>query len=126
MKWLCQMNIENVKNHLPSQVSGGEAQRAAIARAMINNPKLLFGDEPTGALNKTNSEDVLNLLTEFNKNGQSILMVTHDIKAAIRGNRILYLEDGKILDELHLISYQEDYVKKRETKVNDWLTALQW
>lgn len=48
MKWLCQMNIENVKNHLPSQVSGGEAQRAAIARAMINNPKLLFGDEPTG------------------------------------------------------------------------------
>ena len=53
-------------------------------------------------------------------------MVTHDIKAAIRGNRILYLEDGKILDELHLISYQEDYVKKRETKVNDWLTALQW
>lgn len=126
MKWLCQMNIENVKNHLPSQVSGGEAQRAAIARAMINNPKLLFEDEPTGALNKTNSEDVLNLLTEFNKNGQSILMVTHDIKAAIRGNRILYLEDGKILDELHLISYQEDYVKKRETKVNDWLTALQW
>ncbi len=69
---------------------------------------------------------MLNLLTEFNKNGQSILMVTHDIKAAIRGNRILYLEDGKILDELHLISYQEDYVKKRETKVNDWLTALQW
>ena len=126
MKWLCQMNIESVKNHLPSQVSGGEAQRAAIARAMINNPKLLFGDEPTGALNKTNSEDVLNLLTEFNKNGQSILLVTHDIKAAIRGNRILYLEDGKILDELHLISYQEDYVKTRETKVNDWLTALQW
>ena len=78
------------------------------------------------ALNKTNSEDVLNLLTEFNKNGQSILLVTHDIKAAIRGNRILYLEDGKILDELHLISYQEDYVKTRETKVNDWLTALQW
>lgn len=69
---------------------------------------------------------MLNLLTEFNKNGQSILLVTHDIKAAIRGNRILYLEDGKILDELHLISYQEDYVKTRETKVNDWLTALQW
>ncbi len=126
MKWLQQMNIDGVKNHLPSQVSGGEAQRAAIARAMINNPQLIFGDEPTGALNKSSSEEVLNLLTGFNKNGQSILMVTHDIKAAIRGNRILYLEDGKILDELDLAAYQEDNAKTREAKVNDWLTALQW
>lgn len=126
IKWLRQMNIDGVKNHLPSQVSGGEAQRAAIARAMINNPKLIFGDEPTGALNKSNSEDVLNLLTALNKNGQSILMVTHDIKAAIRGNRILYLEDGTILDELNLIAYQKDDAKTREAKVNDWLTALQW
>ncbi len=126
MKWMQQMNIDGVKNHLPSQVSGGEAQRAAIARAMINNPQLIFGDEPTGALNKSSSEEVLNLLTGFNKNGQSILMVTHDIKAAIRGNRILYLEDGKILDELDLAAYQEDNAKTREAKVNDWLTALQW
>lgn len=126
MKWLQQMNIDGVKNHLPSQVSGGEAQRAAIARAMINNPQLIFGDKPTGALNKSSSEEVLNLLTGFNKNGQSILMVTHDIKAAIRGNRILYLEDGKILDELDLVAYQEDNAKTREAKVNDWLTALQW
>lgn len=126
MKWLQQMNIDGVKNHLPSQVSGGEAQRAAIARAMINNPQLIFGDEPIGALNKSSSEEVLNLLTGFNKNGQSILMVTHDIKAAIRGNRILYLEDGKILDELDLAAYQEDNAKTREAKVNDWLTALQW
>lgn len=126
MKWLQQMNIDGVKNHLPSQVSGGEAQRAAIARAMINNPQLIFGDELTGALNKSSSEEVLNLLTGFNKNGQSILMVTHDIKAAIRGNRILYLEDGKILDELDLAAYQEDNAKTREAKVNDWLTALQW
>lgn len=126
IKWLRQMNIDSVKNHLPSQVSGGEAQRAAIARAMINNPKLIFGDEPTGALNKSNSEDVLNLLTALNENGQSILMVTHDIKAAIRGNRILYLEDGTILDELNLIAYQKDDAKTREAKVNDWLTTLQW
>ena len=81
---------EKAMNRLPSQVSGGEAQRAAIARAVINRPGILFADEPTGALNKRNSTQVLELLTELNRGGQSILMVTHDLKAALRGNRIMY------------------------------------
>ena len=102
-----QMNVGSAKDRLPALVSGGEAQRAAIARAMINDPGLLFADEPTGALNKSNSEDVLDLLSRLNQSGQSILMVTHDVRAALRGNRILYLEDGKVLDELNLPVYDE-------------------
>lgn len=123
---LSQMNITDAQNRLPSQVSGGEAQRAAIARAMIAMPGLIFADEPTGALNKLNSEEVLNLLSELNASGQSILMVTHDVRAAIRGTRILYLEDGKILDELALSDYSTDATGEREMKLTEWLSSLQW
>lgn len=121
-----QMNVGDARNRLPAQVSGGEAQRAAIARAMINDPGLLFADEPTGALNKSNSEEVLNLLSQLNQSGQSILMVTHDVRAALRGNRILYLEDGKILDELNLPDYEVGQAREREIQLGSWLSALQW
>ncbi len=125
-KLLEQMNISHIKTHLPSQVSGGEQQRCAIARAVINSPKLLFADEPTGALNRRNSTDVLDLLTELNRSGQSILMVTHDLRAALRASRILYLEDGKIIGELPLPPYDPDEEKSRETQVNAWLSSMQW
>lgn len=121
-----QMNVGGAKDRLPAQVSGGEAQRAAIARAMINDPGLLFADEPTGALNKSNSEEVLNLLSRLNQSGQSILMVTHDVRAALRGNRILYLEDGKILDELNLPDYEAGQAREREIQLGSWLSALRW
>ena len=120
------MHVETAKDRLPSEVSGGEAQRAAIARAMINNPGLLFADGPTGALNRRNSEEVMNLLTNLNENGQSILMVTHDIRAAIRGTRILYLEDGKILDEVTFPVFREADARKREKGLSEWLNALSW
>lgn len=120
------MNVDHVKNHLPSEVSGGEAQRGAIIRSIINDPQLIFADEPTGALNKANSEDVLNLLTRINQNGQSILMVTHDIRAAIRGNRILYLEDGNIINEITLEAYSSKKAKEREKMIQDWLSAMEW
>ena len=123
---LRQMDVEEAKNRLPSQVSGGEAQRAAIARAMIGNPGLLFADEPTGALNQANTREVLGLLTDLNRKGQSILMVTHDLRAAARGNRILYLEDGKICDELALEPYNEMEEKRRERDVSQWLSGLRW
>ncbi len=123
---LKQMHVEKAKDRFPFEVSGGEAQRAAIARAIINQPGLLFADEPTGALNKRNTDDVLNVLTGLAADGQSILMVTHDIRAAIRGNRILYLEDGRILDEMQLPVYREDDAKDREKKLSDWLSALSW
>lgn len=125
-KLLEQMGISHIKENLPSQVSGGEQQRCAIARAVINDPKLLFADEPTGALNRKNTTDVLNLLTQLNQSGQSILMVTHDMKAALRASRLLYIEDGKIIGELTLPPYQADEEKSRETQVNAWLTSMEW
>lgn len=123
---LTQMGVEKAENRLPSQVSGGEAQRAAIARAMIGEPGLLFADEPTGALNRSHTGEVLDLLTALNQSGQSVLMVTHDLRAAVRGNRILYLEDGKILDELELPAYQAAQDRQREGRISQWLSKLQW
>ena len=121
-----QMGISHIKTHLPSQVSGGEQQRCAIARAVINNPKLLFADEPTGALNRKNTKEVLNLLTKLNQSGQSILMVTHDMKAALRASRLLYIADGNIIGELSLPPYNPDDEKSREAQVNAWLNSMEW
>ena len=123
---LDQMGIRKVETHLPSQVSGGEQQRCAIARAVINTPTLLFADEPTGALNRKNTTEVLNLLTELNHSGQSILMVTHDMRAALRATRLLYLVDGKIMGDLELAPYLPQEEKSRETQVNAWLSSMEW
>lgn len=120
------MGISDVNSHLPSQVSGGEQQRCAVARAIINNPKLLFADEPTGALNRRNTTEVLNLLTDLNRDGQSILMVTHDIRAALRASRLLYLSDGNIIGELELAPYDKAEEKSRDTQVNAWLGSMDW
>lgn len=120
------MNIESAADRLPAQVSGGEAQRGAIARAVINSPGILFADEPTGALNRRNTQDVLDLLTELNVEGQSILMVTHDVRAAIRANRIIYIEDGRIIGELKLSQYIEEDRKRRESQIDAWLGSMQW
>lgn len=121
-----QMSVSHIKDHLPTQVSGGEQQRCAVARAVINSPRVLFADEPTGALNRKNTTDVLNLLTQLNQEGQSVLMVTHDLRAALRANRILYIGDGKILGELPLPPYRAEEERSRETQVSAWLTSLAW
>lgn len=126
LQLLRQMHVENAKDRLPSQVSGGEAQRAAIARAMINEPGMIFADEPTGALNKKNTEEVLNLLTELNSNGQNILMVTHDLRAAIRGTRLLYLEDGKVIGEMPMPPYCKEESRSREIQIESWLSSMKW
>ena len=123
---LQQMGLTQIASHLPSQCSGGEQQRCAAARAVIHEPRLLFADEPTGALNKKNSTEVLDLLTELNRSGQSILMVTHDPRAARRANRIIYLSDGKIVSELPLPPYDAGQEKQREEQVTAWLTSLEW
>lgn len=119
------MNLEKARDRLPAQVSGGEAQRAAVAKASINKPAILFADEPTGALNKANSEEVLNLFSSLHTEGQSVLLVTHDKEAALRGNRILYLEDGIIIGELELSVYAGKD-EARETKLSAWLEGLGW
>ena len=122
---ISRMKLEGSKDRLPSQVSGGEAQRAAVARAVINKPTILFADEPTGALNKANSMEVLNLLSSLHAEGQSVLLVTHDKEAAIRGNRILYLEDGTITGQLELPIYAGKD-RSREEKLSAWLEGLGW
>ena len=96
---------EETQKKFPAQISGGEAQRVGIVRALINSPEILFADEPTGALNSQTGLDVLNTLTRFNEQGQSVVMVTHDMRSARRGNRILYLKDGVILGECDLGRY---------------------
>ncbi|MDO4554579.1 MAG: ABC transporter ATP-binding protein [Lachnospiraceae bacterium] len=124
---LTQMGVEEVMDHMPHQVSGGEGQRAAIARAIIGSPGVLFADEPTGALNKKSSEEILNIFTALHQKGQSILMVTHDLRAALRGNRILYLEDGQILSERRFPPYDAKQDQKaREAQLNERLSSLSW
>jgi putative ABC transport system ATP-binding protein len=118
--------IKELKKRLPSQVSGGQQQRAAIARALINEPALLFADEPTGALNSKTGREILNILTDINRNGQSVLMVTHDIKAAVRADRIIYLHDGQITGEMNLDKYMPDCEYDREKQVLSWLTSKGW
>ena len=106
-------------------VSGGECQRAGIVRAAINNPSVIFADEPTGALNSLNGTKVLDVLTGFNNTGQSIIMVTHDKKSALRGNRIIYLKDGKISGELALEKYSEND-NGRIAKLDKFLKEMGW
>ena len=112
-------------NKFPTQLSGGEAQRVGIARALINNPKLVFADEPTGALNSKTGKDVLDTLTEFNESGQSIVMVTHDIKSARRGNRVIYLKDGEVAGICDLGKYIPND-QERHQKLADFLTKMGW
>jgi len=109
----------------PTQLSGGEAQRVAIVRALINAPEIVFADEPTGALNSTNAINVLDVMTEVNTSGQSIIMVTHDIKTARRANRILYLKDGVIIDELNLGAYVKDDPDRHKI-LREFLESMGW
>ncbi len=116
---------DELKNKFPSQLSGGEAQRVGIARALINNPAVVFADEPTGALNSKTGIDVLNTLTDFNESGQSIVMVTHDINSALRGNRIIYIKDGEIYGELKLDKFSNDDVNRKD-KLQAFLKEMGW
>lgn len=119
-------SIKELKHRLPSQVSGGQQQRAGVARALINEPQVLFADEPTGALNSSTGCEILNVLSGLNQNGQSILMVTHDVKAAVRANRIVYLHDGKITGEMEMDSYCPETACEREKQVLAWLAQKGW
>lgn len=109
----------------PSQISGGQMGRAGIVRALINHPEVVFADEPTGALDSTSGKAVLDILTKFNQSGQTIIMVTHDLKSALRGNRILYLKDGRISGECILGNYTGD-LDERKDKLLYFLEEMGW
>lgn len=116
---------EIIWSKFPTQLSGGEAQRVAIVRALINQPKVVFADEPTGSLNSAAGTAVLDVLTEVNNKGQSVIMVTHDLKSARRGNRILYMRDGVIPGVCELGKYISGD-KGRHEKLQAFLTEMGW
>lgn len=108
-----------------SQISGGEAQRAGIVRAIINNPNVLFADEPTGALNSANGTAVLDVFSSLHDKGQSIVMVTHDKKSALRGSRIVYIKDGSIFGECDLGKYDPNNTERTE-RFEKFITEMGW
>lgn len=110
----------------PNQLSGGEAQRVGIVRAVINEPEILFADEPTGSLNSASGTDVLDIFTELNGKGQSIVMVTHDLKTALRGSRVIFLRDGGIEGEHCMPPYGTDDLKKRRENLQSFLDEMGW
>jgi len=116
---------EDLAGKFPAQVSGGEAQRAAMVRALINDPEVVFADEPTGALNSAGVKAVLDVLTDINSTGQSVVMVTHDIRSARRANRILYIQDGGIMGECDLGKYVSGD-KTRHEKIRRFLEDMGW
>ena len=117
---------EEMWNKYPNQLSGGEAQRVGIVRAIINEPKILFADEPTGALNSAASKEVLDVFTDIHKKGQAIVMVTHDLKTALRGTRVLFLRDGKVEGDYRMPKFGEDDHKERRDKLSQFLETMGW
>jgi len=118
------LDILPLANRMPSQVSGGELQRCAIARALINNPLVVLADEPTGSLNSEASFKVLDCLSRIHKKGQSIVMVTHNIKSAGYGERIIFIRDGAIVDE-RIKNNKVDADSEEEALIH-WLKARRW
>lgn len=117
---------ESYYDKFPNQLSGGEAQRVAIVRGVINSPKILFADEPTGALNSQNTLEVLDLFSNLNSEGQTIVMVTHDIKSALRGTVIHYISDGVIKGTLKLGNFSDKDLDKRQKKLQAFLNEMGW
>ena len=119
------LGIIEIADNDMNEVSGGQLQRACICRSMMNQPKLLFADEPTGALNRTSSNEVMNELVKLNSEGTTIVMVTHDAKVAARSGRVLYIVDGNIKGEYNNLKNISDE-KERERGLNNWLMDLGW
>ena len=115
--------ISHVANHDIKKVSGGQLQRAAICRALINQPDILFGDEPTGALNSGTTKEIMDIINNINQGGTTVIIVTHDAKVAIRASRVIYLMDGSINSELTLGQYEKDEksIISREKILSQWL-----
>jgi putative ABC transport system ATP-binding protein len=121
------LGITEVANNDIREVSGGQLQRACICRSLINQPKMIFADEPTGALNQQNSKEVMSELNRINREGTTIMLVTHDMKVAAKCDRILYIEDGNIQGEYALGKYEgETQLKDRERSVTNWLAQMGW
>lgn len=120
------VGLEKQVKKLPTKVSGGQNQRCAIARALVNDPPIIFADEPTGALNSKSGIEILDMLTNLSREGKTVVMVTHDIKAAVRADRIIFIKDGRIGGELPLNKYTEDKASYREKEIFSYLNDMGW
>ncbi|WP_206458239.1 ABC transporter ATP-binding protein [Anaerovorax sp. IOR16] len=117
------LNITDVLSKYPYQMSGGQKQRVASAGAIITNPTVVLADEPTGALNSSTTREVMDILNSINDEGTTVIIVTHDAKVAARANRVLFLMDGKIHDELTLGKFEgyDEMKSLREKRLSEWL-----
>ena len=121
------LGIIDIADNDINEVSGGQLQRACICRSMINNPKMIFADEPTGALNRTSSDEVMEELAKLNNDGTTIMLVTHDVKVAARCTKVMYIVDGNIKGEYNLDKYTNaSQLRDRERVLNNWLLELGW
>ena len=121
------LGIIDIADNDINEVSGGQLQRACICRSMINSPKMIFADEPTGALNRTSSDEVMEELAKLNNDGTTIMLVTHDVKVAAKCTRVMYIVDGNIKGEYNLGRYESpSQMRERERALNNWLLELGW
>ena len=116
-----QLGISNLLKKYPYEVSGGQKQRAAVARAIITNPKLVLADEPTGALDSKATDELLRLFTRINEDGHTILMVTHSVKAASHASRVLFIKDGEVFHQIYRGNSTNEQLYQ---KISDTLTML--
>lgn len=120
------LDIIDIADNDINEVSGGQLQRACICRSMINQPKMIFADEPTGALNRSSSDEVMKELALLNRDGTTIMLVTHDVKVAAKCSRVLYIVDGNIKGEYNLEQYDGSHLRERERALNGWLMEMGW
>lgn len=116
------VNIGNILEKYPYEISGGQKQRVAISRALINKPKMILADEPTGALDSNSSNELLEVFKDINAKGQTIIMVTHSVRAAAEASRILFIKDGKIYHQLYKANNTS--IEMQE-KISQTMTMLQ-
>ena len=120
------LGIVDIADNDINEVSGGQLQRACICRSMINNHEIIFADEPTGALNRASSDEVMEELKKLNDNGTTILLVTHDVKVAAKCKRVLFIVDGNIKGEYNLDKGENISMRDKERAVNNWLMEMGW
>lgn len=121
------LGIIDIAENDISEVSGGQLQRACICRSMMNHPGMLFADEPTGALNRSSSNEVMDEIGKLNNEGTTVMLVTHDAKVASKCSRVMYIVDGDIQGEFELGKYvDKQELKERNRKLNNWLMEMGW
>ncbi len=130
------LEISEIADNDITEASGGQLQRACICRSLMNSPKVIFADEPTGALNRSSSDEVMSILNKLNDEGTTIMLVTHDSKVAAKCSKVMYIVDGNIKGEIELgklndkdgdtVKDIKTVVKERDKKINNWLLDMGW